>query len=132
VIDVGSARDYSDLRLRSWASLAADRPRWIALSHCWGPTGIEYKLHHATVNDFHENISFDSLPKNFKDAVEGTRILSSTFGKLYLWIDALCIVQDSDSDWAVESIKMGHIYSNSLCTFMACRGSDSTAGLVEE
>lgn len=132
LIDVGNACDYSDVRLRSWASLAADRPRWVALSHCWGPDGIQYKLQRATLETFHEAMCFERLSQNFKDAIEGTRVLASTFGKLYLWIDALCIIQDSGDDWATESVKMGHIYSNSLCTFMACRGSDSAAGLLEE
>ncbi|KAF8879292.1 hypothetical protein CPB84DRAFT_1751664 [Gymnopilus junonius] len=37
----------------------------------------------------------------------------------YLWIDSLCILQDSRSDWRSQSAIMGEIYANSICTIAA-------------
>ncbi len=37
----------------------------------------------------------------------------------YIWIDALCIMQDSRADWHLESTKMGDIYANSYCNIAA-------------
>ena len=34
----------------------------------------------------------------------------------YVWIDALCIMQDSRDDWAMEAQVMHQIYENSECT----------------
>ncbi len=65
---------------------------------------------HPALDPFHKKIPFERLCKNFNDAIKGTRVLSSTLGKLYLCIDALCIVRDSDDDWGAEFVKMGHIY----------------------
>ena len=131
LIDIGLASDFSDLRLLD-VSLDLPLPRWVTLSHCWGPPGsISLRLLQSNVDELKKQIPFGSLTKNFKDAIMTARHLAERFGTLYLWIDAICIIQDSDSDWARESIKMGHLYSNSLCTLFACRGTDPSAGLWE-
>jgi hypothetical protein len=131
LIDVGSAADYSDVRLRRTEGIVGPT-QWITLSHCWGPKGIKFVLRYELLETFEEAVPFESLSRNFQDAIKATRTLSSRFGRLYLWIDALCIIQDSKEDWTTESVKMGHIYSNALCNLMACRGTDSSAGLFEE
>ncbi|KAG9243250.1 hypothetical protein BJ878DRAFT_424067, partial [Calycina marina] len=46
------------------------------------------------------------LPKTLRDAVVMTRYL----GIRYLWIDSLCIIQNSTSDWQFETSRMGSIY----------------------
>ena len=55
------------------------------------------------------------MPKTFQDAIVVTTKLSVS----YLWIDALCIVQDSvDSlEWRQEASIMGDIYANSYFTW---------------
>jgi hypothetical protein len=49
----------------------------------------------------------------------------------YLWIDALCIIQNDieEQDWYVESGNMRHIYSNSLFTIAADLSTNRTDGL---
>lgn len=44
-------------------------------------------------------IPFGELPKNFQEAIFVARKL----GISYLWIDALCIVQDSHQDWTQQA-----------------------------
>jgi hypothetical protein len=46
------------------------------------------------------------LPKMFQDAVFITRQLEIK----YLWINSLCIIQDSQEDWSQEAAKMGDVY----------------------
>lgn len=55
------------------------------------------------------------MPLTIKHAFEITRLL----GVRYIWIDALCILQDNVSDWEIESSKMGAIYSQALVTIAA-------------
>lgn len=55
------------------------------------------------------------MPKTFQDAVTITRNL----GIQYLWIDSLCIIQDSVEDWARESAQMGRIYRDASITIFA-------------
>ena len=66
------------------------------------------------------------LPKTFTDAIAVTRKL----GVKYLWIDALCIIQDSDEDRAVECSKMGMYYRNSYLTISALDASNSSDGFL--
>ena len=54
----------------------------------------------------------ESLPQTVKDAVETTRNL----GIRYLWVDALCIIQDSPEDKLKEIAGMGAIYKNATVT----------------
>ncbi|KAM0818388.1 putative HET-domain-containing protein [Seiridium cardinale] len=53
-------------------------------------------------------ISQDSLPRTIRDAAHLTNII----GVKYLWIDALCIVQDDPPDWETHVSMMGDIYQN--------------------
>jgi hypothetical protein len=45
-------------------------------------------------------------------------------GLRYIWIDSLCIIQDSARDWETESFKMGSIYENSYFTISATASPD--------
>lgn len=67
------------------------------------------------------NIRFDDLPPLFQDAV----IITRQLGLRYLWIDSLCIIQDSLRDWETEAAKMASIYQNSYVTISATNASGS-------
>lgn len=55
-----------------------------------------------------------------------TRLL----GVRYIWIDSLCIMQDSVSDWQAESSAMGKVYEYSICNIAATAAStDGMSGL---
>ena len=68
------------------------------------------------------------LPLTFQHAIAITRKL----GYQYLWIDSLCIIQDSKEDWNVESLNMKRVYQMSALTIGAARGADSHAGCFVE
>jgi hypothetical protein len=46
----------------------------------------------------------------------------------WLWIDCLCIVQDSESDWLREAAMMSQVYQNAMLNISADSGLDSRAG----
>ncbi|PHH73281.1 hypothetical protein CDD80_3925 [Ophiocordyceps camponoti-rufipedis] len=48
----------------------------------------------------------------------------------YLWIDSLCIVQDSKPDWLNESSKMGAIYRNSCLCIAASASANNKIGFL--
>ena len=37
----------------------------------------------------------------------------------YIWIDSLCIIQDSEEDWRREAVSMGEVYKNAICNIAA-------------
>jgi hypothetical protein len=87
--------------------------RYIALSYCWGsPTSPFLKTEKISVRDRCRCILIDDMPAAFKDLVK----LSRELGIRYLWIDALCIVQDDETDWRTEAALMKDVYTNAYLT----------------
>jgi hypothetical protein len=52
--------------------------------------------------------------------------------KIYLWIDALCIVQDDSADWKREAAMMGRVYEDAFLTIAATDGIDGAYRLLDE
>ncbi|KAI0532647.1 heterokaryon incompatibility protein-domain-containing protein [Xylaria digitata] len=101
--------------------------RYVTLSHCWG----EKQLICLTTDTFHRykgHIPSNELSRTFSDAVDVTRRLSIR----YIWIDSLCIIQNSREDWAAESLTMRDVYENSFCNIAATSGRDGSAGCYQE
>lgn len=97
---------------------------YIALSHCWGGNShVQTTI--TTLPVYVSKIDVNILPKTFADAIQTTRQL----GVRYLWVDSLCIVQDSRIDWEREASHMGAYYRHALVTISAAHGSKSDAGL---
>lgn len=78
---------------------------------------------HALLNGFDTHL----LPQTLLDAVHVTRQL----GVQYLWIDSLCIIQDSADDWEREASNMAEIYANAYCTIAATRAEDGHGGFLQ-
>ncbi|KAK1633241.1 heterokaryon incompatibility protein [Colletotrichum phormii] len=97
--------------------------RYMTLSHCWGSHPV-IRTTSETINDHIKSLPLSILPPTFRDAVLITRSL----GVQYIWIDSLCILQDSKEDWELESVKMGTIYASSYLTIAASASADSTGG----
>jgi Heterokaryon incompatibility protein (HET) len=68
-----------------------------------------------------------AMPATFRDAVTITRSL----GCQYLWIDSLCIIQNSAEDWAQGAAQMAHIYRNSYITISADAAETCDAGIFK-
>jgi hypothetical protein len=101
--------------------------RYVTLSHCWG-TEVFYHLEKSTLSRFEEGVGLEELPKTFQHAVDFTCRL----GIRYIWIDSLCILQDSVEDWLFESAQMDQVYNNSFCNISATAADNSSKGLYAE
>jgi len=91
----------------------------LALSHCWGGT-VPLKPTLSSTSLF-DSVDLQALPNTFRDAIT----LTTRLGYSYLWIDSLCIYQDSERDWERESSKMGDIYRNAVLTIAASSSKSS-------
>ncbi|KAJ0109463.1 HET-domain-containing protein [Diaporthe amygdali] len=115
LLDLGrNVRTLRHTGLRLVTTRPGDRGHYMTLSHRWG-TEHQLKLTKATLNAQEQIIRFQSLPRTYRDAVKVTLSL----GYRYLWIDALCIIQDDHEDWLQEAAKMALVYRNSSCTISA-------------
>ncbi|KAK0508141.1 hypothetical protein JMJ35_009225 [Cladonia borealis] len=100
---------------------------YATLSHAWG-SGSPMKLINKNVLRCQQDIPMASLPQTFADAVQ----LTNTLGLSYLWIDSLCIIQDSTLDWEVESTTMCNVYSGSTINIVASASVDCDGGLFRQ
>nr|CDL70799.1 vegetative incompatibility protein 1d [Cryphonectria parasitica] len=104
---------------------------YVALSHCWGPKNDQRLMlttKRATLHDRLAGISMESLPLNFQDAVKTTRAL----GYDYLWIDSLCIIQDSEVDWLYEAAKMAEVYKYATVTIVPTSAMTCHDGFLQK
>lgn len=88
--------------------------RWAALSHCWG-SGAPFLTTTSNLVQRQRGIPFADFPATFQDAI----VICRRLGIEHLWIDSLCILQDSPSDWLSESARMGYVYSRATVTLVA-------------
>ena len=65
------------------------------------------------------------LSQTFQDAITFAR----SIGIDYIWIDSLCIIQDSEDDWHVEAARMGNVYRYGWCNIAATEAKDGKSGL---
>jgi hypothetical protein len=116
----------SDADMKLHISLRDEKARYCALSHCWGGS--------SPLTTTKSNLTSHTaglpapLPRTFSDAAAVTRAL----GVEYLWIDSICIVQDSTEDWASEAAKMADVYQNAFVTICADAAIGSNSGFLDK
>ena len=97
---------------------------YMTLSHCWGSAQF-LKLTIGTCQRLMDGLPLYELPQTFQDTVH----VAQRLGVQYLWIDSLCIYQDSESDWQAEASTMSDVYKGSLCNIAATASYNSRGGL---
>lgn len=125
VIDVGPLSGSVGARL---VKSNGNRGYYTALSYCWGGSQQADRPYLTTTKTLEKHLSalpWDSLPKTLQDAI----LLTRAIGVQYLWIDSLCIIQDSKADWEKEAAVMGTVYAHARLVIAAITGADAEAGL---
>ncbi|MBE3043999.1 HET domain-containing protein, partial [Candidatus Bathyarchaeota archaeon] len=101
VLDISSS-DYS---ISLYESQPGERVPYATLSYCWGE-GVPLRTTTGNISHHRQGIPLSELPRTLKESV----VFARGLGFRYLWIDALCIIQDSDADWAEQAAAMASIY----------------------
>jgi hypothetical protein len=122
--------DNSGGRPTSRLVLRAEYPqnsRYVALSYVWGTGPINEKLRllHSFFERLRKRMIIDELPSTFRDAMR----VAIRLGAQHVWIDSLCILQDSVEDWRAEAAAMQDVYRNAYVTISALAGQNDRAGL---
>lgn len=122
-------QDSGHARLVETASVPADDFRYLTLSHGWGSVGF-LTLTIDNLDSFRERIPLERADFNrtFREAIAVTALL----GYSYIWIDSLCIIQDSPgaADWAAECPRMSAVYSESDLNLSASGYADGREGML--
>ena len=106
------------------------RAEYLTLSYCWGQgKRMLSTLCSGLYEQFKQKLPLDdTMPRTFRDALQVTKAL----GYRYLWIDALCIIQDDIEDLGKEMARMGVTYRHSALTIFAANGPDTDSGLFSK
>ncbi|KAI8963071.1 HET-domain-containing protein [Daldinia sp. FL1419] len=116
---------FIDVRRRCLVEALEPCP-YFALSYVWGDETDPLQTTTANVKDMKTpGVLWEQpLPKTIVDAIE----LTKQMGVGYLWVDRLCVIQDSDADKAIQIPQMDLIYSKAALTIVATCGT-ATDGL---
>ncbi|KAK4184068.1 heterokaryon incompatibility protein-domain-containing protein [Podospora australis] len=123
LLDVSFVKD-SPGKVLLVSSLSGKNIEYATLSHRWDPnhscntTTLNQVLHQT------QGIALTQLTKTFAEAC----ITTHSLGLRYIWIDSLCIVQDSAEDKMTEIPKMGVYYQNAQVNLAASTASETGEG----
>lgn len=120
-----------DVRNKCLVETSEDVP-YVALSYVWGSMPF-YMTLKKNLSRTQQPMSLTSgnseleLPISpvILDAMDVAQLL----GERYLWVDALCIVQDDEATKTAEIDKMGQIYSGAAVTIVVALGSGAASRL---
>jgi hypothetical protein len=124
LLEIVATHPQPTVRLVDTREMVLAQSQYATLSHCWGlkqPT----KLLSSNLDVFCEGIPWVPMPQTFRDSIS----LALRLGINYIWIDALCIIQDDATDWATQAGIMMWTHANSTINMAAADSSDSEGGL---
>ncbi len=101
-----------------------ERPApYVALSYCWGTNrNLWLTTTKSNIESHRQGINAWSMPRTIAEAIQVSRLL----GFEYIWVDALCIIQDDPDDWMTEAARMGNVYSTAELVLAANATDDCT------
>jgi hypothetical protein len=106
---------------------AKQAPSYMTVSHKWRSPGMS-KLLKSNLREMQRGVQVQTLPAVFRDAIVLARVLKIS----YVWIDALCIVQDDTDELQHEISNMGHIYRNAVLNVGALQAAEVETKAGEE
>lgn len=126
LIDVRPSREPTRCRLMNTSDGLEHQGSYVALSYCWGPAQVGVTTS-DNLNTRLAQLLESELSRTAQDAIRVTRKL----GHRYLWIDAVCIVQDSEDDKTQELARMSEIYTHAAVTIVAASSASSADGFLK-
>lgn len=118
LVDTNGGKNTLDVVLRE--GIATPEP-YIILSYCWGRF-LPLRTLKNNLESHKKRIQWSALPLVFRQVVFIARLLKVR----YIWIDALCIIQEDIVDWTMEGSKMASYYGGALLTVAADASTGTT------
>ena len=118
-----------------WPESDSGRPRlfipgmvrgiYTALSYCWGKNTYA-GLTRSNMSTYQTELDLETVPQAIRDAISVTKAL----GIPYLWVDSLCILQDSVNDKTTEISAMDKVYRGAIITLVAASSKSAAQGFL--
>ncbi|KAH6857419.1 heterokaryon incompatibility protein-domain-containing protein [Alternaria rosae] len=104
---------------------------YAAVSYVWGDTGeMDYRTKISNIQSRRKSGGLAATIRKLPKALAQSIRLVHDLGIRYVWIDALCIVQDSSHSWNLNSRAMHLVYGNATLTICAADGESQTGLLA--
>ena len=105
---------------------AISQKRYFALSYVWGQVDISKTTKdNCQQRQEPQALSAVPFPKTIRDAMRLVRSL----GERFLWVDAICMVQDDREQMDRDIPKMNIVYGRAYANIVALYGDNADAGL---
>lgn len=119
--------DDSTVRIVESASIVqgAEAVKYITLSHVWSETTA--KLTTDRVQNAQLCIQRPVLSKALESGIQAAQSL----GFRYIWVDSLCIIQDSEADKHAECAKMASVYRDAALTIVLDQINEDKLAIFE-
>src|SRR5262249_3335450 len=109
----------------------------LTLSYVWGRREMEQEigmspalLNREDIRQTEAGFEATPLPENLPQTIEDAISLTGSLDFPYLWVDALCIVQNDPEDLKqIHLQKMDAVYNCSTITIAAASGRHANAGI---
>jgi Heterokaryon incompatibility protein (HET) len=99
------------------------RGKYAALSYCWGGKQLGMTVKENIASRFRQ-LDTGELSKTVLQAIQTTKRM----GLQYVWVDAICIIQDDEEDRTNEIRQMCDIYRQAYVTIVAANAAHSSDG----
>lgn len=122
--------DVSKRCLVTFPAVELTSYRYLALSYVWGrpnPSRQVLELNSQSQEELEkpDSLNNHTTPQTMTDTID----LAAALDVPYVWIDRICIQQDSISDKSEQISKMHAIYNAAFVTIIAASGADVHHGL---
>ncbi|KAI0905267.1 heterokaryon incompatibility protein-domain-containing protein [Ustulina deusta] len=121
-------RILSDTQIQIIDARHVEFAQYVALSYCWGSSRIgDTRTVKANIAERKKPFPITDLRKTIQHAIDLVRRV----GLRFIWVDSVCIIQDSNEDWESEAILMAEVYSNAYFTLCSALAEHADAALIQ-
>ncbi|OWT42636.1 heterokaryon incompatibility protein (HET) domain-containing protein [Pochonia chlamydosporia 170] len=114
---------------RRCITVCPDGCQYLALSYVWG--GVDQpKLILEVLDRLMQEGGLDVIWTRIPQTVRDAIAFCQQIGERYLWVDALCIIQDYPRDMRLSILRMRQVYAAAKCTLGAISASSAEASIL--
>ncbi|KAI2462717.1 heterokaryon incompatibility protein-domain-containing protein [Annulohypoxylon bovei var. microspora] len=103
---------------------------YAALSYCWGSQDDSAKQFKTEKETLSSRLGGFALLKKDSSILYDAIRTTLALGIRYLWVDAVCIIQDDLEDWQKESSRMSVVFQNAVVTICTPASTSCRQGFL--
>ena len=126
LLSVAGCIDHRSVRLAISTDSNYKKAPYACLSYCWGERQTLVLTRNTLETFVTDGVRLDDLPATIRDACE----LCDSLAIPYIFVDSLCVLQDSPRDWDEAASEMCDTYAAAALTIAAAASKDCRNGLL--